>query len=268
MKVDLINKEQHAIEMLTKMTYLTANSKGSEDVWLIAYLIQNKYEKTHIQEIWQAIYESRYGKVLEQYNTNKIFEQFYKKASAMSLTKGRTAVVYKEELDLINKCLEPLWFKQYLLVLLVYCKLRQKTEYNSLPYTAIVRYITALAKPQNYSLIYISSKLKEYKLIKIVENKVFNSFDGELDIYERVKIIYLQEKGEEVFSVNQLKDIVSYFYLIKMERVCPQCGKAFVYNGNTKRDICYDCWKEQDKEKRRIREFERRQKIKMEKAGH
>ena len=242
-----INQIENSKRLLQTGQYQLKQSKGREDVWLMAYLLSKNYEKEDIRKVWIKIYKTRH----KEQNRDEIgaaFEGFYRSARRWRLWEGKDIIIYQEEIDIINKTHVLPWIKEYALMCLGYFKSlgRDKQNLGLFPGPDLRR-MTSCKRVQGN--INENARCCAAGLLHIMQQIKCSYMTGAEYETIDIKVPFLKNKGKEIFRTNTLMDVPLAFKMLRNEGVCPECGNTFQITPKTKRQICYDCWRKKRKDR-------------------
>ena len=227
--------------------------KMQEDVWYLAWLKKvKKFSKEESYDLWKPIFQQKYGLESDAFLIHS-FNDRWETANKMQLTSQKQFVIYKEEIEALNRVVVPRWLKEGALLALGYVKSRSFIDEKKgmdLPEKDILALTSIKKRKKNLSLM---KELKNAGLFEIVEDKKFDETFGEEYFVSVPHLLFEREEGESILKTNTLFDIITLLPLIKTTMICIRCGKEFEYGPKTKRVVCEECWQEETKRKTRER---------------
>ena len=236
--------------MLLSGRYQIPNSKLSEDVWLIAYLLREGKTTEEIGKAWFPIYYTRHPYVTFRDIEGSVFKNCVEAAKTWQLTERNKIIVYKKELDAILAFDTKFdWIREYALMVLAYFKAiggKKKESGTKFP-SQLLRKMTSFKRGiEGVDELYIC---REAGLFSTYDKETRRKEIGDSIGKTFVEIYFLEKKGEEVFSVDSILDVPKYFKLVHKKYICPICGKEFEKSTKSKRDICFGCWEKKRTER-------------------
>ena len=240
--------------------YQMPNSKLSEDVWLIAYLLREGKTAEEIGKIWFPIYHTRHPYLSFQDVEDSVFKNCLEAAKTWQLTERSKITVYKKELEAILTLDTKFdWIREYALMVLAYFKAiggKKKENGTKFP-SQLLRKMTSFRRGiEGVDELFICG---EAGLFSTYDKGIRRKEIGDIIGKTFVEIFFLEKSGEEVFSVDSILDVPKYFKFVHKKYVCPICGKEFEKSTKSKRDICFGCW-EQKRAERSEKFFDTRKK--------
>lgn len=252
-----IDKIINCERVLATKQYQTVNHRSEEDLWLFKYLQGKKKSKEEIFKIWMTIYPNKYERSKDDPNPEKTFECLYKNIKGVRLKNNyHDIIIYQSEVDWINACNCNRWVKEYMILFLAYCRLKDKYTFENLPYNDLLK-LTSIVTYSEFNKRKIA---KLFEDLGMVETEKVVTFEDMPDIDERgfqisyggitrVERTYRKCRFEnvdttepEAIHLKTFADAAECCRLIKMEKVCPCCGKVFEYSNHNQTDLCNDCW--------------------------
>lgn len=243
--------------MIKNQVYYTCDkncSKNSgDDVILLKYLQEQGYTKEEAFEIWKPIYESVYG----VYNPDQtfgptMFEGVWNKASKFAQKHIKLITIYENELDIINNMTCPKWIKEVVLLVLATVKSKNKYEYHELPISKLIKF-SSITRRTADNVMQVRKIMEQYGLLRCEVEEWYDEIDGETTLIDKYIFIFPKPEGDPVFTVQNVLETQQYFKLITMYKICVTCGSKFIYNMNTKRDVCKSCWQHEQVSKALVR---------------
>lgn len=221
-------------------------------------MISNEWGKDNIRALWESITfpKEPYSNLstLEQCERNSLFERLYSKGIHLTstLTFKRNFniehLIFQEEVDAINSLQCSYEFRKYLFILLGiykfyvdvqgYCELNQQLRGYA---------FETANPPKKYGNYTQSLILQNQKSGKPIQAKAIKT-------YLVTNLTFATTEGTPILSYVDPSELTKYLYLIKPPvSICSKCGKEYIINPKTKRDLCDDCYKEQCLSKDRMR---------------
>lgn len=236
-----VNQVLNSQRMIQTGQYQIKQSKGCEDIWLIAFLKSEGRSEEEIKSIWRPVYATRHGEEGDEY-IESVFLSYCDTASAWRLFMGKPIVFFREEIEKINATNLLPWIKEYALMTLGYFKCLGKTKQplELFPGAALRRMTSCKRVQENINEI---SRCCRAGLLNISQSITMSRYTNEEHEWRTVSVLFSRDCGEEVFRAETLLDVPKAFDLLKNEKVCSLCGKTFEVGSKTKRDVCYDCWR-------------------------
>lgn len=218
----------------------------SQQLFLCAYLSSLGWSRERIFEKWKSIpnkdfesgslgedeYESRFKLIYR-----RAMEKKY--SNACTLNYDGEHWIYQEEIDAIN-AIDATWaFRKYLFNLLCIEKFYMDAE-GKFEITSDIRaYCFACA---NNGKLYNKSADNMIKS-NIKAGRPLETFCVRGKVYAKLK--FYRKSGKEVLTFKNPAEAIAKADLLiqKPFGICPECGKKFIKNGYTKREICEECYK-------------------------
>lgn len=254
-----LNQVLNVHRMLETGQYQISSSRGSEDIWLAAYLFQNGYSFEEAEAVWIPIYETRYPKEKKETYDN-MFDLYWRKGTKYTLKTQRPITIYQEEIDVINAADLNMRCKEFALVLLAYAKSqgfrrivsqngnahKREEDFSKRIGTIIRRFVKSGGKHGEKNEWFLCT---EAGLLKYTATFPKNRAGEDLKPRVYYDILYIANGGTVAYNFDTICDIQQAFESLKCELICKQCGKRFEKKPHTQRDICEECWKKQKRNK-------------------
>ena len=218
----------------------------SQQLFLCAYLSSLGWSRERIFEKWKSIpnkdfengslgedeYESRFKSVYERAMERKYSNSF-------TLDYDKEHVIYQEEIDAINALDATYVFRKYLFNLLCLEKFYRDAEGKFEITNDIRAYCFYHA---NNGKLYANS-VGNMINSNIKAGRPLETFCIRGWVYG--KLSFYRMNGTEALRFKDPSEIIgkSCDFIKEPCGICPKCGKVFVKNGYTKREICEDCYK-------------------------
>lgn len=228
------------------------NSKYTQEIHLIKFLMGQGYTTEQIREIWNHIDNGTASSF--DYDTeegNVFFEKQMRAAKKIGDIEDihYGCELYQEEIQWINGLEAPLWVRKYLFgMFILYKSMKKKYKY--------VEYRT---KWCSYVLSMCGDDLK-YKRKSETISKWNRDCGLPMKLYPYDNKVYFNFKDIKCKKDNLITDDISldnfteFFNLLDKETfICPECGQKFEKSGHSKVDICPDCVKKHIREHDRLR---------------
>lgn len=218
----------------------------AQQLFLCAYLSSLGWDREMIFEKWKSIpnkdfengalgedeYESRFKLVYRRAMERKYSNNF-------TLDYDKEHVIYQEEIDAINTIDATYVFRKYLFNLLCLEKFYRDAE-GKFEITNDIR---------SYCFYHANNgKLYSKSADNIIKSNIkagrpLETFCVRGWVYG--KLSFYRKNGTEALKFKDPSEIIgkSYGLIKEPHGICPRCGKTFVKNGYTKREICEDCYK-------------------------
>ena len=218
----------------------------SQQLFLCAYLSSLGWDEKKIFEKWKSIptKEMRNGAIDEDEHEGR-FKLVYRRAmekkysNACTLNYDKEHWIYQEEIDAINAMDTTYAFRKYLFNLLCIEKFYMDAE-GKFEITSDIRaYCFACA---NNGKLYNKSADNMIKS-NIKAGRPLETFCVRGKIY--AKLQFYRKSGKEILSFKDPAEAIAKaeLFIQKPFGICPECGKKFIKNGYTKREICEECYK-------------------------
>lgn len=218
----------------------------AQQLSLCAYLSSLGWDKEKIFEKWKSIpnkeiklgvigedeYESRFRLVYKVAMERKYSNNF-------TLDYDKEHVIYQEEIDAINAIDSTYVFRKYLFNLLCIEKFYMDAEGKFEITNDIRAYCFSHA---NNGKLYNKSADNMIKS-NIKAGRPLETFCARGKVYG--KLSFYRKNGKELLKFKDPAEIIekSNIFIQKPIGICPNCGKTFIKNGYTKREICDECYK-------------------------
>lgn len=218
----------------------------TQQLFLCAYLSSLGWNREKIFEKWKSIPSKGFEDgALGEDDYENSFKIIYKKAMERKYSNNSTLnydkehTIYQEEINAINAINATYVFRKYLFNLLCIEKFYTDAEGKFEITNDIRAYCFYHANKRklyaNSVGNMIDSNIRAGKPLKTscVRGKVY----GTLSFYEK--------NGFEIIKFKDPSEIIEKpcDFIEEPCGICPECGKTFVKNGYTKREICKDCYK-------------------------
>lgn len=257
----------HNTKELLESDSLERKIKFKQEIIYVKYLSEIlKYEPRQCFYEWRqikngvaAMFEGDIEQVMSQFLL--IFKKAIKSHYPDVRLDGelKPVNIYRQEVDYLNGLDMPLWVKHYLLALEIYYKFKKQ-------YSKDVSLTTPVANWAFKQCSYIAEGKDRKRFSKYEEhirnwcNKCdTNIITYKYDYFGKKKKTYtlnfLQKSGEVVYTCNDINCVADVLHLLEghinahhtyrhyVEKVCSNCGKVFLVTGNSKTDLCPDCYK-------------------------
>ena len=243
-----IDQIENSKRVLVSGNYQIPLSRGIEDKWLMRYLIDVGKSPQEIREIWEPIYLSRQFNRDFINSIDRTFDTYLRYAQGHKNRTFNKIVIYEEELEKIRKSDLLPWLKEFALEGLSFFKAIGKTAValKDFPKTKLIGETSCY---RYNSDINIFGRLQRNGLFTLTTPSGFNTEYGIEEEKQLVKCFFLKNKGTAVFEADSILDIGGAFYLLRP--ICPVCGKPFEVTSKTKRDICFDCWRKKETQRKK-----------------
>ena len=218
----------------------------SQQLFLCAYLSSLGWDEKKIFEKWKSIpTKEMRNRVIDEDEYEGRFKLVYRRAmekkysNACTLNYDKEHWIYQEEIDAINAMDTTYAFRKYLFNLLCIEKFYMDAE-GKFEITSDIRaYCFACA---NNGKLYNKSADNMIKS-NIKAGRPLETFCVRGKIY--AKLQFYRKSGKEVLSFKDPAEAIAKAGLFIQEPfgICPECGKKFIKNGYTKREICEECYK-------------------------
>ena len=241
-----------------------------QEIWLIAYLIDEGKSKDEIRKVWDKIPHIKYfvEEAFDHKELDGYFESLYlkgeetRKRKAFKKDGTRVKYIYQEEIDAINKISRSIDFRKYLFMLLgVYKYYMALQGYCYLNADVRAFAFEAANAPKTYGA-YCDVLIKHNQESGLpITSQVIQQFHVS-------KLSFARYQGKIAFTYSDPNELKNHLDVIEEPKaICKVCGKEFVVNNKTKRDMCEECYAfdlhEREKLRKRILARELRAKKKL-----
>lgn len=280
-------KEIHESKRLKESDSTEIKSKYKQEIIYLQYLTSIlHYDPKKCYNEWKKI-QNGVAKTFEG-DVEQVVSQFYflfKKALKshypdVRLSKALEPInVYRQEVDYLNGLDMPLWTKCYLLALAVYYKFKKQYGKEVCLTTQVANWALKqcpyIAEGKRKVFSDYEEQIRKW-LNKVGEDIVTYKYDYFGKRKKSYQLSFLQKSGEVVYSCNDINCVADALHLLTghinahhtyrhyVEKVCSSCGKVFLVTGNSKTDLCPECYKiyRRKKESNRVNAYQKAKRAK------
>lgn len=233
-----------------------SNTRGVEYLYL-RYLLTLKLDRSQCFDHWVKIQDGIANIFKEDYEQVLIeFDHLYDVALKDGpLTVKKTPITfYRSEIDFLNNSDMSYISKIYYLGVLGWFKhcyhYGKDKKYNNAVKNYIWRHLQEFTGKKDKHKYSIDMLVQDGIRLKLFEWK---GSPRPGSPWYCQSLSYFHEDGEKMMTLQSFDDIQEAFVLIKKDvRVCRTCGKEFEITPKTKTDLCPDCYKQKEKERKRV----------------
>lgn len=226
----MVNGKLNSQRMLaTKEYQLSKNHLFVEDKWLISYMYQNGLPHDVAYGYWSEIYKKRWGNTFSDDEIEQKFDEWWGKT--VPFFEGHPVTIYWEEIAAINNAKLLPWERQFMLLLLGYFKFMgwKKQRIDFIPIGQLMKW-TEKGRRREAEDMKMFADPADAGIIKMDTRTAIISFP------------IMVSEGRPAYTLFTSLDLPQILGYVRNEKRCTMCGQLFTVTGNSKTDLCPDCY--------------------------
>ena len=252
--MELVDREKACQEILATRKYIEGPPENTQDNWVLQYLKERLHKDMNsAYEIWKEIFESNCEWEMGEYSGD--FNTKWENLKDVNINPVKNHKIYFREIELINSCqLKTIWQKEALLVLVLLFKFSGRKTLGNLEIGSCLKYIKDA--PKESTPIMSGETMDEALRVGLFCRKDKQQWDSNEGNYSSCQVYEFEDRKQKndivCFEIWNAYDVSKYSGWFDTNIICQKCGKKFVSNCKTKRLICDNCWREKERERKRI----------------
>lgn len=249
--MELVDREKACQEILATRKYIEGPSENAQDNWILQYLKERLHKNMNESyEIWKEVFESKHEE--DSNGWRGVFGQKWENLKGVTISPVKNRKIYQREIDLINSCqLKMVWQKEILLAMVCYFKFTGKHKVSDLGLGDYAKYVgkysCQITPNCANDLLNEALRVGLFKQNKVEQ---FDSICGEnycMSVYE---FDDKRKEGDVVcFEIWNAYDVIKYDGWFDTAIKCMVCGKLFLANHQTRKNVCENCQRIERKNK-------------------